>query len=146
MDAPKKTGRKKIEFSDEMIRKIETLAAQGMSQDQISYALGISKGTYFKEKRNNPTINDVWSRGKAMGIAKVSNALFQAAMGGNVTAMIFWLKANAGWRDVSSVEMTGKDGGPIEVSDAKERLHEKLEKLVAIASEGEDSPVNRTTH
>ena len=38
-------------------------------------------------------------RGKGRGIQRISNALFEAAIEGSVPAMIFYLKARAGWSD-----------------------------------------------
>jgi hypothetical protein len=35
--------------------------------------------------------------------------------GGNVTAMIFWLKARAGWRETTKLEHAGAPGEPIEI-------------------------------
>jgi len=38
-----------------------------------------------------------------------------------VTAAIFWLKTRAGWRETSLYEVSGRDGGPIEVSEQSPR-------------------------
>ena len=40
------------------------------------------------------------------------------------SAYIFTMKNVAGWRDRVDVEHTGKDGGPIEVKERKERLRD----------------------
>jgi hypothetical protein len=34
----------------------------------------------------------------------------------NITGAIFWLKNNAGWRDIMGLEHTGPDGAPLEMS------------------------------
>jgi hypothetical protein len=46
-------------------------------------------------------------------------APFRAKVAPDVTAAIFWLKNRRGgdWRDVKSTELTGKDGGPVAVSE-----------------------------
>ena len=36
--------------------------------------------------------------------------MFKLAREGNVTAQIFWLKTQAGWKETNHVELTGKDG------------------------------------
>ena len=48
----------------------------------------------------------------------------------DVTAQIFWLKNRKPeqWRDKQQTEITGKDGGPIEIEDARQLLIEKLAK------------------
>lgn len=48
----------------------------------------------------------------------VAQALFKQATGtgrGAVTAAIFWLKTQAGWKETpQGIELTGKDGGPVD--------------------------------
>lgn len=46
---------------------------------------------------------------------KVLHALLQNALDGNVTAQIFWVKVRCQWRDNTQIEITGKDGGAIEI-------------------------------
>lgn len=48
----------------------------------------------------------------------------------DTTAQIFWLKNRKPeqWRDKRETEVTGKDGGPIEIEDARQKLIEKLTK------------------
>ncbi len=51
------------------------------------------------------------------------------------TLLIFLAKARMPeFRDKQQVEVSGKDGGPIEVNDAHARLAEKLQRLADIAS------------
>ena len=45
--------------------------------------------------------------------AVVGGALFNKAKAGDTTAMIFWMKTRAGWKETHGVEHTGKDGGQI---------------------------------
>ena len=42
------------------------------------------------------------ARGRALGKMKISNALFEEALNGNVRAMIFFLKARDGWCETQS--------------------------------------------
>ncbi len=54
---------------------------------------------------------------KALASAMVAQNLFQHAMGKGreaVTAGIFWMKCQAGWKEAQKVELTGKDGAPIQ--------------------------------
>lgn len=51
--------------------------------------------------------------------AKVAGALFTAATTRNdTTAMIFWLKCRAGWKEAHRIEHTGANGGPIQQQQA----------------------------
>lgn len=83
--------------------KVEALAAQGLTNEQIALALGISRATHFAKKKAESDYSDAIKRGQAKGIAKVSNALFQNAVSGNTTAQIFFLKNRAPdeWKDKS---------------------------------------------
>lgn len=45
----------------------------------------------------------------------------------DTTAQIFWLKNRKPqqWRDKQETEVTGKDGGPIEIKDVREKLSKR---------------------
>lgn len=55
--------------------------------------------------------------GKADTGWKIANALFNKAMKGDTTAMIWWTKTQMRWSETQKVELTGKDGGPVETVD-----------------------------
>ena len=108
-------GRPKFEITDEILRKVEALAAQGLSQEQIASCIGCSLATISRRKLDNEKFDAAIKNGNAKGIATVTNALFQNAKGGNLGAQIFYLKNRAGWRDKQEVEQSGPGGGPIQV-------------------------------
>ncbi|QBQ56488.1 DNA-binding protein [Nitrosococcus wardiae] len=83
------------------INRVEELASCGLTHEQIAAALGISESTLYKHKTLNPEIAEAIKRGQAKGLAHVANALFNKAVKGNVTAMIFYLKNRAPtlWKD-----------------------------------------------
>ena len=86
---PKKAGRKPIVFD---LEKIEQLAARGLGPYQIARALGVSWDTINRNKKRNTEFAESLKRGKAKGLAQVTNSLFKSANDGNVTAQIFYLK------------------------------------------------------
>lgn len=96
---------KKIDLST-----VESLAAQGLTNEQIALALGISRSTHFQKKKDESDYSDAIKRGQAKGLAKVTNALFQNAVSGNTTAQIFFLKNRAPnqWADVQKGEFEGE--------------------------------------
>jgi hypothetical protein len=49
------------------------------------------------------------SQGAEEVTVNLATKLYELAMGGNVTALTFWLKTKAGWKD--AVEGEGKDSG-----------------------------------
>ena len=92
------------------LNKVESLAANGLTQEQIAAALGISESTLHKRKQENTEFTAAIKRGKAKGIALVTNKLMESIKGGNMTGMIFFLKTQAGWKETNVQEHTGKDG------------------------------------
>lgn len=96
--------------SDETRRLVRGLAAVGTRHEDIAAKLGISADTltrhYGEELRD----------GRIDANAKVAQTLFQQALSGNTTAMIFWLKTRAQWRETSVQEISGPDGGPLSIA------------------------------
>lgn len=78
---------------------VRTLRAQGLTFEQVADALGCSVDTLARRRKQDEDLDQACAEGKAQGIAKITNALFQAGLRGNVTAMIFYLKNQAGWKD-----------------------------------------------
>lgn len=81
------------------IKRVEKLAARGLTQEQICDAIGISVQTMINRKRENVELLEAIKRGNAHGIAAVTNALYDQALDGNTSAAIFYLKNRAGWKD-----------------------------------------------
>jgi len=98
-------------------KRVEELASLGLSREQIAHNLGIATSTLYDKIKKLPEISEAIKRGKAKGIKQVSNALFENAMSGNTTAQIFFLKNRdpERWRDRRETELTGKDGGPVQI-------------------------------
>jgi len=92
------------------LKQVESLAANGLTQEQIAAALGISESTLTKRKKENTDFTDAIKRGKAKGIALVTNKLMESIKGGNMTGMIFFLKTQAGWKETNVQEHTGANG------------------------------------
>jgi hypothetical protein len=80
------------------------MSANGVKQVDQARALNCGEKTlakYFKEEL---------AFGKMKATAHVSGALYKNALEGNVQAQIFWLKAQAGWREADRLEITGANG------------------------------------
>jgi len=91
-------GRSRINPTPADIAKIELLAGRGFRLDDIAIALGISVSTLQKWK-NTPAIADAYQRGRIEAISSVAGKLYDLAMAGDVTACIFYLKAQGKWID-----------------------------------------------
>jgi hypothetical protein len=76
---------------------VEAYAAVGVPQLDIARLIGISLPTLYDRYR------DQLDLGKAKANAQVAKTLFREAVNGNMTAAIFWMKAQAGWREKHEV-------------------------------------------
>lgn len=77
------------------------MASCGIQQDKIALVLDISIPTLHKYFRRELDI------GAVEACEKVGQSLFDQAIGGNVAAAIFWMKARAGWREKQESEAQG---------------------------------------
>lgn len=98
-------------------KSISVMTGLGMSPRQISDILLIEekllKKFYARELAGAaPYVN----------LAVSKKALEMALSGQHPDMTKFWLKTQAGWRETSNVEITGKDGGAIEINSAKATL------------------------
>lgn len=120
----KKGGRKKIILD---LQQVENLASRGLGTTQIARAMGVSWNTIDRNRKRSVDFEDAYKRGKAKGLAQVTNSLFTSATDGNVTAQIFYLKNQDAktWKDrVENVHAT------INLNDvltgAKDRLGDSM--------------------
>ena len=90
-----------FEITDEVIRQVEALAANGLSEEQIGSVIGVSRSTIQRKTKENESFESAIKRGRHKGVAKVANALFQKAINGDNVAMIFFLKNrdSGNWKD-----------------------------------------------
>lgn len=108
MGKAKKNGRPPFEPTDEQRYSVELMASIGIPQEQIASSLEISLPTlhkYFRDELDN---------GKPRTITKVADSLYRQAIAGNITAAIFYLKTQGGWKETSRLEL---DFNPSELSD-----------------------------
>lgn len=101
-------------MADEIdLKQVEALASRGLTYEQIAISLGFDVRTLYNKRKKHSEISDAIKRGRQKGISLVANKLFEQATSGNTTAMIFFLKAQGGWREIQRVES-------VEVTDEKE--------------------------
>jgi hypothetical protein len=95
---------KKYTSSDENRKLVKTLAAVGITFEDIATKLEISSDTlvkYYKKELDD---------GRIDANASIGQTLFQQAKNGNTAAAIFWLKTRARWKETQAVELSGPDG------------------------------------
>jgi hypothetical protein len=102
-------------------RQVETLAAYGIPEADISRVVEIDVKTLRKHYR------DELDLGTTKANAQVAGFLFNSARNGNVTAQIFWLKTRAGWKETPSEH---RHVGAFGTFDVREMSDEALERIV----------------
>jgi hypothetical protein len=113
-----KPGRPAFEITEQVCKKVETLAAQGLSKREVALCLGIHVSTYCEKQAEYPEFSEAYDRGASKGVAQVANALYQKAVGGDVTAQKHYLNNRGeGWSERQSNEHTGLNGGPIQITE-----------------------------
>ena len=133
----KNMGRPRFEITPEILEKTERLAAQGLTQVQISACLGIVQKTLIEKKRAFSEFSNAIKNGRAKGVGTITNALFESAGKGSVPAQIFYLKNRdqENWSDVQAhnVSVVAKlsDSQLIDEVRSDPKLIEALETSVA---------------
>ena len=91
-------GRPVIVFDEAKTAQVEALAAV-LSKGQMADYFGISETTLREVEKRQPEVSDAYKKGRAKAIGNVAKNLIQKANDGNITAAIFYLKTQAGWRE-----------------------------------------------
>lgn len=86
------------------LEKVEEYAGLGLTREEIALSLGVSYSTLNRRVKESEEVDAAMKRGRAKANIKVGNALMKAIEGGNVTAIIFYLKARAGWTEKQQIE------------------------------------------
>jgi len=79
---------------------------QGATITSICEALDIDPSTYRHERRNNPDFAAEVDDAKRWRNSIVEDSLYATAVGGNVTAQIFWLcnRDKSNWQNVNKIQ------------------------------------------
>jgi len=108
-------------------KQVQTLAAYGVPETDISRVVGIDPKTLRKHYR------DELDLGETRANAQVAGFLFKAASNGNVTAQIFWLKTRARWKETPSEHW---HAGAVGTFDVHQLTDQALERIIAASPEG----------
>lgn len=68
------------------------MASRGLTVSQIADCLGVSESTLYNKQEEYLEFMDAIKRGRSKGMNEITNALFEKAVNGDNTAMIFYLK------------------------------------------------------
>lgn len=96
-------ARGKFEYwlTEDGLTLLEGWARDGLTDEQIAHNMGVAYSTFRVWKEKYSAISAVLKKSKEIVDFEVENALLDAALGGNITAQIFWLKnrQKAKWKD-----------------------------------------------
>jgi hypothetical protein len=128
-------------FKPEYIEQAEKLCKLGATDMEVADFFGVEVRTVYRWKAENEEFCQALKAGKDTADERVERSLYARAngyehdevdirvVGGEIvqtpirkyyppdtTAAIFWLKNRkpSQWRETKAVELTGKDGGPME--------------------------------
>ena len=156
-----KPGRKS-KYNEEILERVKAYARDGFTELEMCKKLNVGQTTFTYWKRLYPALMTALKENKEIVDNQVVGALLRNALGfeyteevvtkdgdvvevkkyaaPNTTAQIFWLKNRQPdkWREKRETELTGKNGGPIEVKNTDIDLtgltDEEIKKLEEIAS------------
>ena len=134
---PKKRGRPEHEPTEQTRNQVSMMAAFGLRQYEIAKMMGMKNDTLVKyyshelETGLNRAVVSVASKVYKTAVSDKNNAL---------NAAMFFLKTRGGWRENNTIEVTGANGGPLQVQhfdidaldyDEQEQLEAMLTAVLA---------------
>jgi len=120
-DEPRGPGRPPFVPTDEQRRLVDSAASVGLPHADIAKLVKIAENTLRKY------FGDELEIASAKANLAVARTLFAMAIGGNVAAAIYWTKARMKWTE--RIEVTGIDGGAIEISLARREFESRIDGL-----------------
>lgn len=96
-------------FTELEIRQIEDLAKR-MTQVQVADFYGISESTFRRICERQPDVLTAYKKGKSSNIDYVASKLMKKIDDDDLTAIIFFLKTQAGWSEKQALELSSPDG------------------------------------
>jgi hypothetical protein len=97
-------GAKPTVFDEKQVAQVETLAAV-LSKGQLADYFCITEKTFRAVEKRQPEVATAYKKGKAKAILDVGNGLLAQAREGDLKAIFFYLKTQAGWREQKQVEI-----------------------------------------
>ena len=118
--------------TDASRKQVEALASFGVPHDDIARIVGIGNVTLRRHYA------EVLATAAVKANSMVAQSLFNKATRGDgassVSAAIFWLKTRGRWREHDVHEITGPNGGPIQMADVSGLSDAQLSALEPVLS------------
>lgn len=118
----KRIGRPPVQLDANQVAQVEALASV-LTLGQIADYFGVSRTTFAAICERQPEVSAHYKKGKAKTIGAIAQNLVMQAKEGNLTASIFYLKTQAGWREQAEESGENAKASPVnvvvQVKDAK---------------------------
>ena len=116
---------KKYNPNDQDKQLVMQMSAVGISQEQIAAVIGITHETLNKYYKTELETS------KSKAIAKIGGTLYNKALKGDNTCMIFYLKTQGGWRETTHIISENKNyaigSDPLTEEEFEKRYTNSLE-------------------
>lgn len=96
-------GRPEIVLNEKQIKEVE-LKAETLTCEQIADHFGFSHTTFFEIRKRQKKVSLAYKRGKAKVTHDIASSLITNAKAGCTSSQIFFLKTQAGWKDIQHLE------------------------------------------
>ena len=134
----KKLGRPTL-YDEYYCELVLDMGAEGKSKAQIAALLGISRQCMNEWEKKHTEFGDALKASQDLALAwwETAGQTNMTRQGFNATAFIFQMKNRfrAEYRDVQSLEHTGKDGEAIKVENSTDELVSRIARLASRAGE-----------
>ena len=107
-------GRPPVVFDQDQIIMVEKLASV-LTKKQLADYYGISETTFREVEKRQPEVSVAYQKGRGKAIASVASNLVNQAQNGNVTAAIFYLKTQAGWKEQDTTTVSTTSDNVIQI-------------------------------
>jgi hypothetical protein len=114
-DAPAAPVGQPSPYKPEFAQDAKDLCEAGATDIDLAEHWGVTKKTIRAWRLKHPEFREACRLGKDAADEEVVSSLYERAVGGDVTACIYWLnnRRSKEWRNRSQHEVTGEGGGPI---------------------------------
>jgi hypothetical protein len=118
------------------LKHFEKLCSYHFTVEEMAAAMKVSKRTLLRKLKVDP-FKTLWEDGKANGRQLVKRrgfALMEMDNSAGVQAWIHQTKMICGYSDKQAVELTGKNGGPVQTIDLSKLTNDQIDQLERIAT------------
>lgn len=117
-------------------KHFETLCQYQFTQEEMAAALKVSLRTLKRKIKDEP-FKTLWEDGAASGRAFLKRRGYEYAARDDAVGVRAWehlTKHVLGWTDKHGVELTGKNGGPVQTIDLSKLSNDQIDQLERIAT------------